>query len=137
MDFLYLLRPWTNIQQHLSRQIRVASVSSRFSDVKKATEIEEEFVIEGSAWKKVCKEHWIASKIWIFHSSPTECFFAIGKCAHLDRLAVADCIDIRQPHLIPKFSALGASLHVNEHDHAVSRSDKPLWFAASLCPRGT
>jgi hypothetical protein len=79
----------------------------------------------------------IASRIWIFHSSPTECFFAVGECAHLDRLAVADGINIRQPHLIPFVTAFGASPHVNEHDDAVSRSHKPLWFAASLGPGGT
>jgi hypothetical protein len=70
-------------------------------------------------------------------SSPTECFFAVGECAHLDRLAVADGINIRQPHLIPFVTAFGASPHVNEHDDAVSRSHKPLWFAASLGPGGT
>ena len=84
-----------------------------------------------------CVIEWIASRIRIFHSSPTECFVAVGKCAHLDRLAVADGINIRQPHLIPFVTASGASPHVNEHDDAVSRSDKPLWFAASLGPGGT
>ena len=69
---------------------------------------------------------WIASRIWIFHSRPTECFVAVGKCAHLDRLAVSDRINIRRPHFIPFVTAFAASPHVNEHDDAVSRSDKPL-----------
>ena len=77
----------------------------------------------------------IASKIWIFHCSPIECFSAVGKCAHLDRPAVADSINIRQPHLIPFVTTLGASPHVNEHDNAVSRSDKPLWFRCFPRPR--
>jgi hypothetical protein len=59
-----------------------------------------------------CVIEWIASRIWILHSSPTECFFAVGKCAHLNQLAVADGIDIRQPHLIPFVTAFAASPHV-------------------------
>ena len=79
----------------------------------------------------------IASKICIFHSSPTECFFAVGKCPHLGRLAITDGINIRRPHLVPFLTALGSSPYVNEHDDAVSRSDKPFWLAVSFGPGGT
>jgi hypothetical protein len=79
----------------------------------------------------------LSAVLSVFNSSPTQRFLPVGECAHLNRFAVADCVDIRKAHIRPFIAALVSKLSVNEHHDPVPRSDKALGLAASLGPVGS
>src|SRR2546430_9945024 len=74
------------------------------------------------------------SEIGIFDFSPTQCFFPVGECAHLDRFAVTDGIDARKAYFLPLIAVLKSNFCVNIYDDPVTSGDKPLRFAADFGP---
>ena len=75
-----------------------------------------------------------SSGIQGFGSSPTQCLPPVGKCPHLDRLAVRDCIDIRKPYILPLTAAVRPNPGMNKHDDPIAGSNKLLRFAAYFGP---
>jgi len=68
---------------------------------------------------------------------PTESLLPIAEGPHLDCLAVANRLHIRQPKIMPFFTTFWSNARVNKHDNFITSRNELLRFATSLLEAGT